>query len=149
MGYKDRSEFSTLLQFLRSNLRSKDPERLQKAIMLIEELRIVDTVGELIDLLVHESANLRRAALMALRRLCFQSFGESEEGWRIWWEENQQFERKHWIVESMNHVQSDIRAMVKEDLVEEFGDDFGYDPEASEAEREAIQKLASLWLSNM
>ena len=149
MGYKDRSEFSTLLQFLRSNLRSKDPERLQKAIMLIEELRIVDTVGELIDLLVHESANLRRAALMALRRLCFQSFGESEEVWRIWWEENQQFERKHWIVESMNHVQSDIRAMVKEDLVEEFGDDFGYDPEASEAEREAIQKLASLWLSNM
>lgn len=145
-GYRKRSEFSKLLQFLRENLRSKDLHRLQKATFFLGDLRIIEAIPDLVGLLNHESPQVRESALIALRNLTLQDFGANPQGWQQWHQANTQRDRKHWVVDALNHPEKAIRHLAKEELRAEFGDDFGYNPKATAPEREAVQKLAKLWL---
>lgn len=145
-GYRKRSEFHKLLQFLRDNLRSTDDHRLQKAIFFLSDLRIAEAVPDLIALLEHTIPAVRENTLFALRNLALQDYGMHIENWRNWYQSNAQFDRKNWVVDALNHEEKAIRHLAKEELRVEFGDDFGYSPQASPAEREAVQKLAGLWL---
>jgi len=147
-GYRKRAEFHKLLQFLRDNLRSTDQHRLQKAIFFLGDLRIAEAVPDLIGLLNHEETAVRESALFALRNLALQDFGINAEGWQEWHQLQAHLDRKHWVVDALNHSEKAIRHLAKEELRVEFGDDFGYDPNASTAEREAVQKLAGLWLQS-
>ncbi len=146
MSYRDKEEFVKLLQFLRSNLRSNDLERLRKTIHLLQDLRIVEAMPDLLSLLSHPSPDLKQSVLQALRRISLQDFGNELTLWNQWLSANSHLDRKHWIVDSMNHPQLEIREFVKEDLQEEFGDDFNYDPHSTDSERERIRKLVSLWI---
>lgn len=145
-GYRKRSEFHKLLQFLRDNLRSNDDHRLQKAIFFLGDLRIAEAVPDLIELLQHDSPTVRESTLFALRNLALQDFGNDLQGWKQWHQQHAQLDRKHWVVNALNHEEKPIRHLAKEELIVEFGDDFGYNPKGTPAEREAVQKLAGLWL---
>ncbi|MCB9637543.1 MAG: hypothetical protein H6727_01395 [Myxococcales bacterium] len=146
LGYKEEGGFEKLLSFLTGNLQSGEEGRIRNALQLVEELRIVEMIPELIKLLTLKDKELRDYCLRVLRRLALQSFGLDVRPWSQWHSLQTNKSRKHWILESINHEDGSIRRMVQDDLRDEFGDDFGYDPEAAPAQRESIRKLAALWL---
>ena len=146
LRYQDRSEFEKILIFLRENLISSERARIKKALQLIEELRVVALVAEMIKLLQEKEQEIKDDTLQALRRIALQDFGQDAQRWLQWYSLHQHEARKQWILDALNHEDTSIRLWVQEDLREEFGDDFGYDPHAPTAQRESIRKLAALWL---
>ncbi len=146
LSYKEEGGFEKLLPFLVNNLQSGDLGRIKNALQLIEELRITEAIPELIKSLASKEKEVREQSERVLRHLALQSFGLDGRQWNQWYSLQSQKTRKHWILDALNHEDEGIRRMVKEDLRDEFGDDFGYDPEASPTKRESIRKLAALWL---
>ena len=146
LSYKEEGGFEKLLPFLVSNLQSGELGRIKHALQLIEELRVTEAMPELIRVLTSKEKEVREQSERVLRHLALQSFGLDSRQWNQWYSLQSQKSRKHWILDALNHEDAGIRRMVKEDLRDEFGDDFGYDPEASPAKRESIRKLAALWL---
>jgi hypothetical protein len=146
LRYQDRSEFEKILIFLRENLMSSERARIKKALQLIEELRLIALVAEMLKLLQEKEQEIREDTLQALRRIALQDFGHDAQRWLQWYSLHQHEARKQWILDALNHEDASIRLWVQEDLREEFGDDFGYDPHAPAAQRESIRKLAALWL---
>jgi hypothetical protein len=144
--YRPRNEFSKLLQFLRENLKALHTYRLQKSLFYLGNLRAIEAISDLIPLLEHEDADVRKNTLETLSILSLQNFDNSIAAWNKWLEEQSKNDRKQWVVDAMNHSERDVRLRVKEELQLEFGDDFGYEPDSSSEERETVRKLAALWL---
>ncbi len=144
--HRGREEFDKLLSFLRDNLESDDKQRLQKALFFLGHLRVVEAVADVMVLLQHDDAAIRDSALEILRLLTLQNFDGEWETWSSWWGDHGQESRKHWILDAMHHSELSVRTQVKEELRLEFGDDFGFVPDASHEERETVRKLAALWI---
>lgn len=144
--HRGREEFDKLLAFLRDNLESDDKQRLQKALFFLGHLRVVEAVADVMVLLQHDDAAIRESALEILRLLTLQNFDGEWETWSSWWGDHGQESRKQWILNAMHHPELSVRTQVKEELRLEFGDDFGFVPDASHEERETVRKLAALWI---
>ncbi len=144
--YRGKREFDKLLEFLRDNLRSDNIQRLQKALFFISNLRIVDAIEDVIQLLKHPSEEIRNLSLQTLRTLTLQNFGPEFQNWQNWYQREGKNQRKKWVVDAMDHPSLEIRKKAKVELQIEFGDDFGFDPESPPEVRKNIQKLASLWI---
>ena len=146
LGYRNRPEFDKLLKFLKGNLQTTDVHRIQRALELIQDLRLIEVLPELIPLITHQNNSISQSALGTVERLSLQNFGQDLIKWRDWLEGNSDTARKQWIMDALQHPDLGIRTLAKQELREEFGDDFGFDPHSSSEERAAVQKLASLWM---
>lgn len=144
--YRGQAEFDKLLLFLRENLNSDHPYRLQKALFFLGHLRATETIQEIIPLLSHQESVVRSFALETLRLITLQNLDGNLSSWEQWWEKRGNKSRKQWVIDSMNHEELSVRQRVKDELRLEFGDDFGYNPQASVEERETVRRLASLWI---
>ncbi len=145
--YRGREEFDKLLQFLRENLRSDNIQRIHKALFFLGNLRIVDAIADVIELLRYPNPQIRKMALETLQILTLQNFGPEIENWKRWYQLHGKSSRKKWVVDAMMHPSDEIRKRVKTELQIEFGDDFGYKADDPPEKRERVKQLAALWIN--
>lgn len=94
---------------------------------------------------VSERSVLGEAAWRVLRMLTAQDFGTAPDRWRAWLEEHGRRSRVEWLIESMDHDDPEVRAIVSRDLPQASGKDYGYRPDKSGDERRAVQSRYLLW----
>jgi len=116
------------------------------AIRALAVLRDEESVGALIPALTERSV-LGEAAWRVLRMLTAQDFGTEAIAWRAWWDENGQRPRVEWLIESLDHDDEEIRAIVARDLARRSKQDFGYRADLPSKERQAIRERYRLWWS--
>lgn len=114
------------------------------AIRALAVLRDEKSVEALIPTLA-EHGVLGEAAWRVLRMLTAQDFGADPIGWRTWWDENGKRSRIEWLIESLDHDEAEIRAIVARDLARRSKQDFGYRTDLPSEERQAIRERYRLW----
>lgn len=116
------------------------------AMRALAVLRDEQSVGALIPALSEHSV-LGEAAWRVLRMLTAQDFNTDTDAWRAWWDENRERPRVEWLIESLDHDDEEIRAIVALDLARHSKQDFGYRADLPSEERQAIRERYRLWWS--
>jgi hypothetical protein len=118
------------------------------AIDAITDLRDVQAIPTLIELLGDPNPGTAAGAGQALVVLARQDFGYDQKRWNEWWMSNTSRERIEWVIDALDHRQSAIRQAAAEELRLMsrlyVGD---YDDESSEARAKVQQKYRTWWSS--
>ena len=107
-------------------------------------LRDKDSVEALIPALSERSV-LGEAAWRVLRMLTAQDFGADTEAWLSWWGDNRSSDRVQWLIESLDHDDPEIRAIVARDLEHHAPKDFVYRADLPSSERQALRERYRQW----
>ncbi|MEM9727528.1 MAG: HEAT repeat domain-containing protein [Myxococcota bacterium] len=95
-----------------------------------------------------ERGVLGEAAWRVLRMLTAQDFGNDTDAWRAWLNDYGKQSRIEWLIESLDHEDAEIRAIVARDLASQSGQDFGYSPDMPSEERRKIRERYRLWVQS-
>ncbi|MEM7136667.1 MAG: HEAT repeat domain-containing protein [Myxococcota bacterium] len=96
---------------------------------------------------VSERGVLGEASWRVLRMLTAQDFGNDTEAWQAWWADHGTQSRVEWLIDSLDHDDEQIRAIVGRDLARHSGVDFGYRTDLPSAERKKVRERYRLWLT--
>ncbi|MCS6911665.1 MAG: hypothetical protein RMK29_09410 [Myxococcales bacterium] len=138
-------ELRDLLETLRSDLLGPDTRRQRFAAEALGELRDVQAVPRLIQLLSHEDPLLASAAARALQTITKQDFGRSRWRWRLWWRRHAGEPRLQWMLSGLGHPSAAVRASAQDELRGLSGDVAGYRFDLPRREREAAQRRWIDW----
>lgn len=118
----------------------RQTDQLGRAIELLARFRDADCVPELIPYLDHDGLQVRvRQALVELT-LVGRDWRRSQ--WERWWRQHHSRGRQAWIIDGLDHWDSEIRSQAVAELYAEAGDNFGFRPEANRSERkEALKRV--------
>lgn len=116
-----------------------------RAIHAVAELRDVEFVPVLIDLVEAKEPSLATAAEAALTRLTCHSAGRSSRKWLAWHKRHKGVPRIDWLVEGLESGDEAMRATAGREVVLETGQDFGFLAEAPKKERAAVVKRYRKW----
>ncbi len=117
------------------------------AMRALAVLRDERAVEALLPALAEHSV-LGEAAWRVLRMLTAQDFGSDESRWQAWFERQGTRSRTEWLIDSLDHEDSEIRAIAIRDLSQIAGQDFGYNVGMPPSDRQAIRERFRLWWSS-
>jgi hypothetical protein len=117
------------------------------AMRALAVLRDERAVEALLPALAEHSV-LGEAAWRVLRMLTAQDFGSNESRWQAWFERQGTRSRTEWLIDSLDHEDSEIRAIAIRDLSQIAGQDFGYEVGMPPSDRQAIRERFRLWWSS-
>ncbi len=109
------------------------------------ELRDVEAVPRLIELVDHGTAAIAKAAQQALLVVTKQDFGRRERQWRGWWQKNRRRHRIEWMLEGLAHSVPEIRLSSSEELRRLTHEHFGYHFDLPKREREEARLKWVAW----
>lgn len=138
-------ELRDLLETLRGELLGPDVKRQIQAIEALGELRDVQAVPRILQLVVHRDPLLSDAAVRAMTSLSKQDFGKSRLRWRMWWQRHQAEPRLQWMLNGLSHQNAAIRASAQDELRALSGDVAGYRFDLPRRERERTQQRWVQW----
>jgi hypothetical protein len=138
-------EMRDLLEMLRSDLLGPEPRRQQHAVEALGELRDVESVPRMIQLLGSPDLLLASAAARALQTVTKQDYGRSRLRWRLWWRKHHDEPRLQWMLLALGHQNPVIRASAQDELRGLCGDVVGYRFDHQRREREAAQRRWVEW----
>lgn len=142
-GYPTR-ELDRSLVRARQGLHSEEPDRVKAAADAVAALADIKAVPDLLDAVARHDKGTEHA-LIALKSLTKQSFGNSHRKWRTWWGKNKRRNRIEWLIDGLNHKDENIRRSSAEDLRKLTGEYFGYHHDLSKKEREQARKRWQQW----
>jgi hypothetical protein len=134
-----------LLETLRSDLLGPDPRRQQHAVEALGELRDVQAVPRLIQILSSSDLLLVAASARALQTITKQDFGRSRWRWRRWWSRHQAEPRLQWMLSALSHESSTVRASAQDELRSLCGDVAGYRFDLPRRDRDAACRRWVRW----
>jgi hypothetical protein len=112
----------------------------------LTDLRDVQAIPSLIELLADPNPGTAAGAGQALVVLARQDFGYDQKKWNAWWLENAQRERIEWVIDALDHRQPSIRQAASEELRLlsrlYVGD---YDDDSGEARAKIQKKYRDWW----
>lgn len=147
MLYRDPDSAQALRQALLETAASRQSVITQRlaAIDALSDLRDVQAIPQLIDLLSDSNPGTAASARQALIVLARQDFGYDATNWSTWWQQNGGRDRIDWMIDALDHRQPAIRQAAAEELrlmSRLYVGDF--DDESTEA-REKVQKKYRDW----
>jgi Type II secretion system (T2SS), protein E, N-terminal domain len=145
--YTRLSQFTTILRALSdlSERPGKDPRRQHLAVVALGSLRDARTLQTLIARLSDGGEAIAEAAHKALVELTAQDFGLAPRRWEAWGEQYGSQHRIEWLIESLMHVEPEIRALASDELKRETQQYFGYHPGMPKRDRELSQRKYREW----
>ncbi len=145
--YTRLPQFSTILRALSdlSERPGKDPRRQLLAVVALGSLRDARTLQTLIARLSDGGEAIADAAHKALVELTAQDFGAAPRRWETWAEEHGSRHRIEWLIDSLMHVEQEIRALASDELKRETQQYFGYHPGLPKRDRELSQRKYREW----
>jgi hypothetical protein len=145
--YTRLPQFSTILRALSdlSERPGKDPRRQHLAVVALGSLRDARTLQTLIARLSDGSEAIAEAAHKALVELTAQDFGPTARRWEAWADNYGSHHRIEWLIESLMHLEPEIRALASEELKRETQQYFGYHPGLPKRDRELSQRKYREW----
>ncbi|RMF87865.1 MAG: HEAT repeat domain-containing protein, partial [Nitrospirae bacterium] len=145
-AHRDVPGFAAALSDLRAELGRRDALlRLGDVIRTVGQLRDVESIPRLIELLDHRERDIVREAEQALVDITKQSFGSSQRRWRKWWEAHREEPRFAWLIEGLEHKHRHVRFSAAVELERMTGETFGYYFDAPKAERDAAVARWRAW----
>ena len=137
---------STLRGRLRDALDGGDAKGVQQAAEALGELRDVQAVPQLIELLDHRDPLLVDAVGRALQAITKQDFGRSRFRWNGWWRRHQAEPRLQWLLAGLCHPSAVIRATAQDELLSMSGDVASYRYDQPRDERDvAVRRWVNWW----
>lgn len=115
-----------------------------RALAVLRDQRAVEALLPALS----ERSVLGEAAWRVLRMLTAQDFGSDESRWRAWLQRQGARSRTEWLIDSLDHEDSEIRAIAIRDLSRIAGQEFGYDVRMPQSDRQAIRERFRLWWSS-
>jgi hypothetical protein len=145
--YTRLTQFSSILRALSdlSERPGKDPRRQLLAVVALGSLRDARTLQTLIARLSDGGEAIADAAHKALVELTAQDFGTASRRWETWAEEHGSRHRIEWLIDSLMHMEQEIRALASEELKRETQQYFGYHPGLPKRDREVSQRKYREW----
>ena len=137
--YQEDPRFPQVLLLLRQALLSEPPHQQVAAANALAHYEDVRAVPLLIEVVSSEADEVYDAALAALERLTFQSFGRDSKRWRKWHKKHGDRPRHRWLIDSVTHRSARIRELVVEALRATAAADIEYDPDAGRRARKRAQ----------
>lgn len=144
--FRELDGIAELKRSLRAMAAATDTDQRSRllAIRALAVLRDEESVGVLIPVL-REHSVLGEAAWRVLRMLTAQDFGDLQDEWQKWLEDNRDRSRTEWLIDGLDHESGEIRAIASRDLVRKSGQDFGYRVDMPTEERSAIRERYRMW----
>jgi hypothetical protein len=148
--YRDLESAQALRQALLTTAFDKQAVITQRlaAIDALTDLRDVQAIPSLIELLSDPNPGAAAGAGQALVVLARQDFGHDQKKWQVWWQANAARERIEWVIDALEHRQPTIRQAASEELRLlsrlYVGD---YDDESGEARAKVQKKYRDWWSS--
>jgi hypothetical protein len=145
--YARLPQFATVLRALSdlSERPGKDGKRQRLALEALGELRDGRSLPTLIARLSDSNEAIAQAAHNALVQLTAQEFGPAARRWESWAEQFGAMHRIEWLIESLMHVDVNLRTLASEELKRETQQYFGYHPALPKRERELAQRKYREW----
>lgn len=142
-GYPVR-ELDAGVARLRQALHSDDAGRVAAAAHAVAELDDRDALIDLISAMRRGErfAEASRRALMALTK---QDFGTNDRRWHKWWDDHRRRHRIEWMIDGLQHKESEIRTSAIADLRRLTGESFGYEPDAAKRDRDIAHRRWLTW----
>jgi hypothetical protein len=145
--YARLPQFATVLRALSdlSERPGKDGKRQRLALEALGELRDGRSLPTLIARLSDGNEAIAQAAHNALVQLTAQEFGPAPRRWESWAEQFGAMHRIEWLIDSLMHVDANLRTLASEELKRETQQYFGYHPALPKRERELAQRKYREW----
>jgi HEAT repeat protein len=145
--YARLPQFATVLRALSdlSERPGKDGKRQRLALEALGELRDGRSLSTLIARLSDSNETIAQAAHNALVQLTAQEFGPAPRRWESWAEQFGAMHRIEWLIDSLMHVDANLRTLASEELKRETQQYFGYHPALPKRERELAQRKYREW----
>jgi hypothetical protein len=146
--YRDSDSANAVRQALLETAFDKHAVITQRlaAMDALTDLRDVQAIPSLIELLADPNPGTAAGAGQALVVLARQDFGYDQKKWNAWWQENAQRERIEWVIDALEHRQPSIRQAASEELRLlsrlYVGD---YDDDSGEARAKIQKKYRDWW----
>lgn len=147
-GFADIEGIGAVRESLRELAGSSETDQRSRLLSMraLAVLRDGGAVEALIPVLEERSV-LGEAAWRVLRMLTAQDFRNDSEAWTAWWKHHSARPRIEWLIDSLDHDQAEIRAIVARDLKRRVDQDFGYRADLPSEKRKAIRERYRLWWS--
>ena len=141
-------ELADLMNSLRAELAEADELRLRCAAEALGELRDIDAVPALIELVRHADQLVSVSARRALATITKQDFGASRWRWRSWWHNNRARSRVEWLVDALNHTSGELCQAAVDELENILSDERVYHALLPRQERELGRRRFMAWQQN-
>ncbi|MFC1641898.1 HEAT repeat domain-containing protein [Myxococcota bacterium] len=143
----DQPSWNTLLDALLGLLRdAEQPVEVRSwAVTTLGALRMVRSIGALIELLSDANTALVQEVYRALMVLTAQDFGPSRLRFSVWWNEHRHRHRIEWLIDALTHESAGIRQSAAEDLTSVTKEYFGYYDDLPPKERARAQQRYREW----
>ncbi|MGE0788252.1 MAG: hypothetical protein AB7S26_21445 [Sandaracinaceae bacterium] len=128
-----------------ARIRGKDLRRREHAIDAVAELRDVEMVPKLIELLRDGDSGLGKRVREALVKITGTDFEHSYKRWSAWWDQNRGRHRLEWLIDSLVDEEEPVRRHAGEELKRITQEYYGYHPGSPKRDRELIAKRYRQW----
>lgn len=128
-----------------ARIRGKDLTRREHAIDAIAELRDVEMIPKLIELLREDDESLLDHVSSALVKITGADHGRSHRRWAGWWDKNRNRHRIEWLIDSLVSADEPVRRMAGEELKRITQEYYGYHAGSPKRDRELIAKKYRQW----
>lgn len=145
-AYRDESAYEALMTQVRALCRDGTYAERRRAMLAVRILGDAGALSALCDSLGSDSKELVEAAQAALVAMTKQDFGTSERKWRAWCAEHGTRTRVEWLMAGLVHKDAERRLDALVDLRLTTGAFFGFQHDASRADRDAaVRRWLDWW----
>ena len=145
-GMRNASGFARILQFVRSELQSRDAWQQQEAALAAGSFGDQAAIPHLIEALASDNRRLAEVAHKVLVQIAFDDLGPARKRWARWWEKHATDDRNAWLLEGLNHGNREIRLQAARELAQLPGLVVNYSADSSRRERLTAQKVVAQYL---